>query len=127
MKPASRNILNTLRMKVAIVVVLASLIGGGIFVFMAQRTGHSLLEREAEAKAYAMAGFGKAILEHLMLEGKGQRVRELLQIAVSFPQILDAFVVKPTGEVAMSAGTSTNMRYFDLKDYDIDPGNHEDR
>ncbi len=117
MRVPLRSSFSTLRMKIAFIVVVASMLTTGAFLLQAHRTGYSLLEDVGEAKAYSVAGFGKALLEHLMLEGKSRRVHDVLTTATSFPQIRDALILRQDGTIAIRARTHQPAQRFDLADF----------
>ncbi|MBI5470893.1 MAG: HAMP domain-containing protein [Ignavibacteriae bacterium] len=112
--------------KVALIVALVSVIFGGAFIFVAYKTGSQMLEEVGHAKAYAVAGLGKALLEHLMVAEKRNKIPNVLKSAMSFSQVSDAFVLKPDGTVAWGAsarGNSPNVRIDQFVDRTDEFGN----
>ncbi len=92
-----------LAVKIALVLIGISIIASAGLTYVAHQTGSKMLAHEVEAKANSLAGFSKAILEHLMLEGKSQKVIRALKTAVKFPQVKEAFVLLPDWKVALEA------------------------
>jgi signal transduction histidine kinase len=84
--------------KVAIAVIIGSLIAWGSFVFFAQQTGYSILEKEAQAKAHGIAALVDGILTHVIREENGAQVQSVLELALTSPDIVDAFLVSANGQ-----------------------------
>ena len=72
-------------------------------MFYAYQTGYEMLDRIAKAKAYGVAVFGRAILEHIMLEGKADHLRDALELAISSRQAAEILILRNDGTIAMSA------------------------
>lgn len=120
MKKLVKTMFSTLRAKIAVVIVLGAIMASGVFMYLAHHTGYRMLQKEAEAKSYAISGLGKAILEHLMLEGKNQIVQKVLRTVVSFQQIKNAFVLRSDGTIAISGDSTELGKRFRLDNFSED-------
>ncbi len=114
-----KNILDrlfpTLGRKVAFSVVVILSITGSTFIFFAHTTGTSMLRKQAQAKAHAIAEFGKAIVEHIMmLEGKREHLQAALESAISSHQAKGVFILDSTGKVLLGASKSSQPGRIEL-------------
>ena len=107
----------TLGRKFAAAVVLVLLTTGFAFVFLAYRTGSQMLEKQAQATAHATAEFGKAILEHVMLEGDNKHLQSALKLAITSGEASDALILKPDGTVALSAKDGRVFEKFPMENF----------
>lgn len=87
--------------KVAVVVLGALLIFSVFFATLAHITGYRMLEKQTQAKADGIAEFGRGILEHLMVEGKRDKLRVVLKSAIVSPQINDVMILDKSGVIAV--------------------------
>ncbi len=85
--------------KVAIAVILGSLIAWGSFVYYAWKTGTSILEKEAQAKAYGLAALVDRMLDHPVTTSGIPRIEDLLGIVMTSPDIVNTFLVGEKGDV----------------------------
>lgn len=100
--------------KVAVIVVSALLFFSVCFVLFAHITGYKMLERQAQAKADGIAEFGKGILEHLMLEGKTDKLDRVLKSAIVSPQISDVMILDKDGIITVRSTNKEIGKKFKL-------------
>jgi uncharacterized protein YjeT (DUF2065 family) len=96
----------TLRKKVALAVSLVMLLGGGIFLYVAHRTGFSMFEQQQQLKAKNIADIYTGVVEHIMLEGKPQLIKQAFRNAVLAPDVRDLFILREDGTVFFSASSA---------------------
>jgi two-component system, NtrC family, sensor kinase len=137
--PIRRSLLErlfpSLGRKLAAAVVLTLLVFGGAFVFMAQRTGYSMLSQQAELRALTMAELMEAMLEHAMLEGTPDHARHALTAALGTSIVANAYLLKNSGAILFAArpvtgpgriglegfqdlGTPGGQKYLSVKEQD---------
>jgi signal transduction histidine kinase len=93
----------SLARKVALAVVVVILLFGGTFLFLAHRTGYSILEGQAQLKAQGIAGLVREFLLHANGPGRDARIENILSIAAAGSDVVDAFVLKEDGTVLWNA------------------------
>jgi len=104
----------SLEKKIAVAIILVLLITGSIFIFVAEKTGSEMLERQVQSKAYVISEFGKIIVKHLMLEGERKHIEEVLKLAVKSHQVVNALILKRDGTVFLSAQNKNTPKKFQL-------------
>ena len=87
--------------KVTVIVLCALLFFSVCFALFASITGYRMLEKQAQAKADGIAEFGKGILEHLMVEGKTDKLERVLKSAIVSPQINDVMILDKDGIITV--------------------------
>ncbi|MCL5028515.1 MAG: ATP-binding protein [Bacteroidetes bacterium] len=100
--------------KVAVIVLGALLIFSVCFALLAHITGYRMLEKQAQAKAGGIAEFGKGILEHLMVEGKRDKLKVVLKSAIVSPQINDVMILDRNGIIAVRSTNKDIGKKFKL-------------
>ncbi len=103
MRDLLEKLFPSLGKKVAVAVVVASLLAWGSFVFFAQRTGYAILETQAEVKAHGIITLMAGILDHAIEVDDSAQIRNVLRLAVKSPDIVDAFLVADDGAVLWRA------------------------
>jgi len=91
--------------KIAFAVSIVFFIAGGAFVYFAHRTGYSMLEKGAQAKAHGVVEFGRSIIEYAMLEGRNNQLQAILDRAVTSNQADDILILDRDGRVILRART----------------------
>jgi len=104
----------SLEKKIAVAVILVLLVTSSIFIFIAQKTGSEMLEKQVQSKARVISEFGKIVIKHLMVEGKSNHVQEILLLAVKSHQVSNAFILKNDGTVFLSAKSENTPKKFQL-------------
>lgn len=125
LKNRLESLFPTLGKKIVAAVTFVLLIAGGSFAFYAHRTGYAILEQHARAKARGVAEFGKAILEHIMLEGKSSHLQDALTSAISSGEAKDIYILRPDGEISLSArgpNISKRLSLTEFREYPIGSG-----
>ncbi len=122
MKQLLEKIFPSLGRKIALALILVSLVAGGMFVYFAHRTGYTMLEHQAHAKARGVAKMLTAILERVMLEGDALQLQEALHAVTSSDDIIDAYVLRRDGSVAVRAKTGSGYEKFPLDKFVEMPG-----
>ncbi len=93
----------TLRAKVAIAVFLVMAFGGGIFLYVAHRTGFAMFEQQQQIKAKNIADIYTNVVEQIMLEGEPKRIKESFKFAVLSPDVKDLIILREDGTIFLSA------------------------
>ena len=106
---------NTLRKKIAIALFGVIFFTGILFVYFASRTGYEILERQAFARAESVASVVKAILDHLMVEGKHDKLPNVLRNATRTQEIKDVLILKKDGTVSLHAQKNKEYDVFPLE------------
>jgi signal transduction histidine kinase len=112
----------TLRKKVALAVSLVMVLGGGIFLYVAHRTGFSMFEQQQQLKAKNIADIYTGVVEHIMLEGKPQLIKQAFRNAVLAPDVRDLFILREDGTVFFSA-SDTSINKLPLSQFQPIAGN----
>jgi signal transduction histidine kinase len=94
------SVFRPLAARIALVVIASLLLIGSVFAYFAHKTGTGLLEQQAYAKTHAVAAVSKVILEHLMLDGRRDRLERALGSALESEQASEVFVLDKEGRVA---------------------------
>ncbi len=100
--------------KVAVVVLGALLFFSICFAFFAHITGYRMLVKQTQAKADGIAEFGKGILEHLMIEGKTDKLEAVLRSAIVSPQINDVMILDKDGIITVRSTNKDIGKKFKL-------------
>lgn len=103
--------------KVAIAVIAGSFIAWGSFVFFAQQTGYSILEKESHAKAHGIAGLVDGILKHIIREESGPQIQSVLELALTSPDIVDAFLVSENGKILWRARSFPSIDSLTISEF----------
>lgn len=103
MQEILQKLFPTLGRKMSAAVALPLLVVGGLFLYFAHKADFEMLQEHAHAKAHGVAEFGRAILEHAMLEGENSHLQEALQAALSAHQVSDIYVLRSDSSIALSA------------------------
>ena len=128
MRKILEKIFPSLWAKVAFVIAVVLLFAGGTFVFFALRTGKAMLEQQTFSKAQSVSTVLTNALtdvmldEHLQGEGKNEPLQRGLESATHSPDIVDAFIVKSDGVVAMSAHRQDASGRIPLEQFREVPG-----
>ncbi len=93
----------SLAKKVALAVILGSLIAWGTFVFFARHTGYQILENQSQIKARGMARLVGEILRHAGENGSVGDVGHVLQHSIVSSDIRNALLLRQNGTIAWSA------------------------
>lgn len=112
-----QKLFSTLARKITFAVVLVLGVAGSAFVFFAHTTGTDMLRKQAQAKAHGIAEFGKAILEHIMLEGKNSHLQAALESAISSHQAEEILILKDDGTVLLGMSKNHRQARVDLKQF----------
>ncbi len=120
MKHFLERLFPSLGRKIAIAVAIVFAGAGSAFVLFAHKTGYSMLEKQARAKAHAVVDFGKAILEHVMIEGKQDHLQDALASAISSQQADEVFIFRNDGTIVFSArGTQLGEKFRMEQFYEV--------
>lgn len=114
MKQLLEKIFPSLGKKIAVAVILVSVVAGGMFVYFAHRTGYTMLEHQAHAKARGVATILTGILERVMLQGDALELQDALQSVTSSNDIIDAYILRRDGSVAVRAKSGSGYERFPL-------------
>ncbi len=106
---------NTLRKKIAIALFGVIFFTGSLFVYFASRTGYEMLERQAFARAESVASVIKSIFDHLMVEGKHDKLPNVLRNAIRTQEIKDVLILKKDGTVSMHAQKQKEFEIFPME------------
>ncbi len=93
----------SLAKKVALAVVLGSLIAWGTFVFFARHTGYQILENQSQIKARGLARLVSEILRHAGERGGVGDLGDVLKHTIVSSDIRNAVLLAQDGTVAWSA------------------------
>ncbi|MFQ6676499.1 MAG: histidine kinase dimerization/phospho-acceptor domain-containing protein, partial [Fidelibacterota bacterium] len=127
MKKALERLFPNLASKVLVAVVVALFVTAATIVFLAHQTGYKMLEKQIWAKAHVAADFGKAILEHVMLEGDVDQLQSALEMAITAHQVDDVLILKSDGTVPLSVNNKYRFQKFPLEQFREIPGADDNR
>ncbi|MGA9115759.1 MAG: ATP-binding protein [Bacteroidota bacterium] len=99
----------SIRSKVVISVLGASLLGGGAFVFLAYTTGSRMLEEQILARAGAVGTVLQGVVESEMAAGDPLHLRAPLRNTAYPPDILNVLLLGPDGSVRFAARPDSSM------------------
>ena len=108
MKPLFHALFSSLARKIILAVSVTLLLTGSIFVYVAHRTGFTMLEEQAHEKAHDIASVSKAILISVMAEGKPTHLNEFLHALNSSYEVADVYVLRRDG--SLYCGTDSSDR-----------------
>lgn len=100
--------------KIVILVLGTLLVFSACFAVFAHISGFRMLEKQAQAKADGISEFGRGILEHLMVEGKRSKLKNVLKSAIISPQINDVMILDKDGKIAIRAREKDIDKKFTL-------------
>lgn len=106
MRPLLRSLFSSLARKIFVAVSVTLLVTGGIFVYVAHRTGFTMLEEQAHEKAHDIASVAKAILSSVMAEGKPAHLNEFLHALNLFYEVADVYVLRRDGTLYCGTDSS---------------------
>lgn len=113
----------SLTAKIIVAMCVVFLIAASLFAFFASLTGNRMLEKGAQAQAHGVAEFGKAILEHIMLQGENEQLRSALERIVTSNHATDVMILNENGEIVLRASSEENVeklpidRFVELPEY----------
>jgi signal transduction histidine kinase len=93
----------TLRRKLTIAVSVTLLLCGGIFAWVAHRTGYSILESEIQSKVQGISATVRGVLQRAEAANPDLDPRSVLRLIAGSPNIPDIFIVDARGEVLWTA------------------------
>ncbi len=93
----------SLAKKVALAVILGSLIAWGTFVFFARQTGYEILEKQSQIKAISIAHLVSAVVQHAAETGDVRDIGSVLEHTIASTDIRNAFLLSDGGNVVWSA------------------------
>jgi signal transduction histidine kinase len=97
----------SLRKKIAFALIAASILTSGAFMYFAHKTGYSMLEKDAQAKAHSTARFGKALFEYLMTHDRREQLDFALKKIVVPDQVNDLLILKNDGTISLHTSASS--------------------
>ncbi len=101
--------------KIVTIVLGTLIVFSACFAVFAHLSGYKMLEKQAQAKADGISEFGRGILEHLMVEGKRRKLRNVLKSAIISPQINDVIILDKDGKIAIRAIDKDMGKKFKLR------------
>lgn len=101
---------STLRKKIALALIVVSLIAGGAFMYFAHKTGYTMLEKDSQAKAHSIARFGKALFEYLMTHDRREQLEFALKKIVVPDQVSDLLILKSDGTISLHTSSSSQVK-----------------
>ncbi len=107
----------TLRRKIAFAVFLVMLVAGSAFVYLAHRTGYTMLEQQTQLKAKSIAGILTNLIERTMIEGGKEHVQQTLSSATASHDVLNAYLLKTTGNVTFRANANDTITSLPLEQF----------
>ncbi len=116
------RLLPTLGRKIALAVAVVLLVFGGAFVFIAHRTGYSMLEEQAAQRALSISEFMEMMIEHAMVEGQPAHARHALEVAAATSFIKNAYILDNEGNILSSARTADGVSSLPLARFHPLPG-----
>ena len=106
---------NTLRKKIAFAFIGVIFVMGSLYIYFAHITGYEMLERQAFARAKSVASVVKSILDHLMVEGKHDKLPRVMRNVINTPEVSDVLILKKDGTVSMHAQPNKEYDVFPLE------------
>lgn len=94
--------------KVAVAVIIGSLIAWGSFVYFAQKTGTSILEKAAQTKAHAIASLVVGMINHVNMDTASPQLQTIIRVVMSSPDIVNAFLIGGKGDIVWQARTASH-------------------
>jgi len=112
-----RGVISTIGAKTAIALIAISFLSASIYIYAAYRTGYKLIQTEYRSKARMVAMFGKNLLEHLMLEGRKDKLANVMNAMLENTQIREILILKPDGSIFIGAGVHPQKQRFDMNQF----------
>ncbi|NOY05265.1 MAG: HAMP domain-containing protein [Chlorobi bacterium] len=114
---SKRGVISTIGAKTAIALIAISFLSASIYIYAAYRTGYKLIETEYRSKARMVAMFGKNLLEHLMMEGRKDKLFNVMSAMLDNTQISEILILKPDGSIFVGAGEHPQMKRFNMEQF----------